>query len=328
VNRPWFACAVGAIASVASPTTAQQPVVFSVDPCVAATLPPDQLLRALRAELGEAQFGALVESSTTASDDTTVIELSCDSGGVLVTTVGSDTRRSPPRRLDVTSLSPAVAARTVALILAELVRLERATPPAPPPPPPPPTAATPIPPAVEAPLTPAETQEATGAPFRVGLAMSYRMFPSGGSGLFGVRAQCSFGRDLVLRVEAEFAGGAASDALGDVSLSVFGGALEGLWVHRGTDVGVGVGPRIEVDYALAHAESSRSNVDASDDDAAIASIGAAFLLSARLQERWDAVLGIDIGWTVAGFRVQSSAGRILGLSGPSLGVALGVALDL
>jgi hypothetical protein len=128
-----------------------------------------------------------------------------------------------------------------------------------------------------------------------------------------------------LSVRADMMAGFASanDALGDVRLATYSGALS-VVATSGATPEFEIGPQFELGYARAAGSAGGASTTALVDGRAVAL--AAMTAGARFwADRWALSAHADVGATVAGVEVFADDRRIAALSGLFAGIRAGLA---
>jgi hypothetical protein len=281
----------------------------------------------LRVEL--AADGVAVEPTGDAGpsdSDAPRVELapaSCDDAATTATLTCTDAGQTATRPLDLTDVAAVARPRVIAIAVAGLVRAcvtarapappiaERLTlveRPPPPPPPPPPSPSIPVPVAIGA----------------VGEARAY----TGDASLFGARAFAEVGAlagRLVVRGDAGFLAGNASDSLGKIVGSVVsGGASARARILRTARVELGVGLRGELGYGWFDGRAGAPTVIATHATSALAYVALAATCRVAATQHLATEIDLDAGTTVRGFAADADARPLFDVEGFIVAIRMGV----
>lgn len=169
--------------------------------------------------------------------------------------------------------------------------------------------------------------ELTDGPSLAALAM-LRAFPSRNTALLGATAALSvpLTRLWSFHAGADAGGGDTQVALGSITMAAVTGSV-GLAARAGTVTKLEVGPRFHAGYAWA----SGSPAGASSSGSSYSHFIALAALSATLRvpaTGWTALLGIDVGYTLAEASFLVDDARAAGIGGAVIGGSLGAAFGI
>jgi hypothetical protein len=158
------------------------------------------------------------------------------------------------------------------------------------------------------------------------LGLVARAFPSRSTGLLGIAAEGRVqpAEHLVLRFGADVALGETDVQQGSVLVGTAAAAASAGWTTGGTTE-LELGPRLLGGYAWANGHGSTPDVKGS-------SYGDVFVLALagatvrhHTQGRWTALLGVEVGYTLAGVSFLSDTSQAAGIGGAVLGLRTGLA---
>lgn len=322
----------------AQPARAEEPAattVYATNGCKSASWAQGPFLELLRVEL--ASEHVRVESSDAPTKEATLLTALPDAcaessvGATLTLTRGDDRRE---RHVDLANVAPNARARVLALAAAELLRTALAAPLPTLPPPTTPvtlhitidTVPAPAPVTEPVPAPAPATRTAPPAPL-LSLLAEARTFPRGAASLFGARLGLSLPLlpIVALTFDLGAAYGGAHDPLGDVASVLVGGSVGVALVGGTPAIRVLVGPRIELDWAhFAGNPASPTTLASSADSPAALALLSATAHVAVSGHVW-ATVGVDAGLSLYGYGAQADGRQVTDISGPTLGIRIGLA---
>ena len=254
------------------------------------------------------------------------------------------TRKSVRRAVDLADVPASGRPRALALAVAELLRAswaELALPTAPPPP-------TPAPEVVrravvvrladaltrEGAVRPPPAPRAVASPRRwsLGAAFAVLNFPAANAALLGGRVRAtvipSHAWPLRLSADVGASAGTAFDPLGEIDLGLFSGALAVTVRGGGDRVALELGPRVELGYAWVQGRPATASVRAGSGEAVVFFASVLASVQVRLGGRWWTTLDALAGTSLRPVTIASGAARAAGFTGPTLSLALGLAVEL
>lgn len=313
----------------------------------------EALVSALRLELlaEGVELGPVSDADEVAGPPAIVVvdAPSCSAAEVVVRVEHAGSGRSASSTLDLEDRPAEDRARVLALSIAELLRTAwpgLVTPPAPAEPTPPPLAAVDRPRTTARPTSAGEiagaeafrilgtrvpADEEPGPPWRLGGLVSAALYPRFGGSFFGgglaAALRLAPRLPIWLDIEGLYRWGGGTDPAGVVETHLATAALSVLVAASVGRLLASLGPEVELGWAWASGHPHDLGVEARSVDGFVLTVAARFALWIPLARGLAGTVDVAAGWAVVGVAPRVLGHAVGGVSGPMVGLDLGLAYE-